>query len=99
MNSREILSVQDTASIFKVGATTGTVAWKAGLTAAFPLLVVAPDGTTIAVNSQTSTYGLTMYSDVDGTIPASFTGSGQAQAIASGGNRSLRNSVALHHVR
>jgi hypothetical protein len=87
LNGREILSLQDGASVFKVAAATGTVVWKTGLTAAaFPLLAIAPDGATVAVSSQTSTYGLTMYSGADGTIPASFTGSGLAQAVVSGGN-------------
>lgn len=84
LNGREILSVQDSSSIFKLATATGTVVWKASLTTGLPLMAVAPDGAVIAVSSQTSTYGLTMYADADGSVPASFTGSGQAQAIVAG---------------
>ena len=85
LSGAEIIGAQDSVTIFKVTATTGTVAWKVPVpSSAFVPVAVAPDGASIIVSPSTSTYSLTMFADADGTIPASFTGSGQAQAIASG---------------
>ncbi|HET6149345.1 MAG TPA: hypothetical protein VFH68_17545 [Polyangia bacterium] len=87
LGSKEILGQTETMTLFKLATTSGTVTWKAPLTANnFPFIAVAPDGAAIAVLSQSSTYTLSMFSDADGSIPASFIGSGQAQAIAAGGN-------------
>jgi len=86
LNNKEILSLQDNQAIFKLATATGTVLWKTGVTSSFPFITIAPDGATIAVASQGATYSLNMYADADGSIPASFTNSGQAQAIAAGGN-------------
>lgn len=85
LNSKEIIGAQDSVTIFKVAAASGTVAWKVPVpSSAFVPVAVAPDGAAIIVSPATSTYSLTMFADADGTIPASFTGSGQAQAVASG---------------
>ena len=87
LNSKEIIGAQDSVTIFKVTAATGTVAWKVPVpSSAFVPVAVAPDGAAIIVSPSTSTYSLSMFADADGTIPASFTGSGQAQAVASGPN-------------
>jgi hypothetical protein len=86
LNGREILSLADTQAIFKLATSTGTVLWKTGITSSFPFITIAPDGATIAVGSQGATYSLNMLSDADGSIVASFTGSGTAQAIAAGVN-------------
>jgi hypothetical protein len=68
-----------------VTAASGSVAWKVPVPfSAFVPVAVAPDGAAIIVSPATSTYALTMFADADGTIPASFTGSGAAQVVVSG---------------
>ena len=85
LNGTEIIGAQDTVTIFKLTAATGNVAWKVPVpSSAFVPVAVAPDGAAIIVSPATSTYSLTMFADADGTIPAAFTGSGQAQAVVSG---------------
>jgi hypothetical protein len=85
LDSHEIIGTQETVTIFKVTAANGSVAWKVPVpSSAFVPVVVAPDGAAIIVSPTTSTYALTMFADADVTIPASFTGSGAAQVVASG---------------
>jgi hypothetical protein len=85
LNGQEILGAADSVTILKATAANGSVAWKVPVVSgAFVPVVVAPDG---VVSPATSTYSLTMFADADGTIPASFTGSGVAQMVASGAHR------------
>ena len=85
LNSQEIIGAQETVTIFKVTAANGSVAWKVPVPfSAFVPVAVAPDGASVIVSPATSTYALTMFADADGTIPASFTGSGAAQLVVSG---------------
>jgi hypothetical protein len=85
LNSHEIIGAQEAVTIFKVTAANGGVAWKVPVPfSAFVPIALAPDGAAIIVSPATSTYALTMFADADGTVPASFTGSGGAQVVASG---------------
>jgi hypothetical protein len=85
LNGSEILSDTDILTLFKVKAAGGAVAWKTAVTSNIqPLVTIAPDGNAVAVSPLTSTYGLTMFADANGSVAASFTGSGQAQVITSG---------------
>jgi hypothetical protein len=85
LNGQEILGAQDVVTIFKVRAANGSVVWKVPVpSSAFVPVTVGPDGAAIFVSPAASTYALTMFADADGTIPASFTGSGTAQLVASG---------------
>lgn len=87
LNGTEILGASYNAALFKMDTTTGSVAWKTDLTSGtLPSLTLAPDGTVVAVSPLTATYGMVTYSDANGATAASFTGSGQAQAVVSGGN-------------
>ena len=76
LNGKEIVGTQDKGSIFKIKASTGDVVWKMGLSSARRPMAIAPDGSIVVLSPGTGTYGFTAYSDADGSIVGTFTGSG-----------------------